>query len=221
MKKILGLMMMLLLAVCITSCGTKYARPDRCVCEMDDHVTAPAPAPVPEPEPEPEPEPAQPIKEVIEEAIKEEKKEFTIDFEKIANKNLFEFDSDKLAADSHEGLDVVVNFMKETPNVTVKLEGHTDSIGSQVYNQNLSERRANAVAKYLISHGIEKERVSTEGFGFSRPIASNKTAEGRAQNRRTEMKFTINDLVNQDEATKSGELKEVIQEESGEASAAQ
>ena len=202
--------MMLLLAVCVTSCGTKYARPDRCVCEDNDHVAA-APAPAPEPEPEPEPEPAQAIKEVIEEAVKEEKKEFTIDFEKIANKNLFEFDSDKLSSDSHAGLDVVVAFLKETPNVTVKIEGHTDSIGSQAYNQNLSERRANSVAKYLTSHGIEKERVTTEGFGFSRPIASNKTAAGRAQNRRTEMKFTINDLANQDEATKSGELKEVEQ----------
>ena len=82
--------------------------------------------------------------------------------------------------------------MKETPNVSVKIEGHTDNVGSKEYNQKLSERRAKSVANYLIDKGVEKERVTTEGFGFSKPIASNKTAEGRAKNRRTEIKFTIN-----------------------------
>jgi OOP family OmpA-OmpF porin len=192
MKNILSLVMMLLLAVCVTSCGSKYARPDRCVCEMTDPAPVVAPAPVPEPEPEPEPEPVQAIKEVIEEAVKEEKKEFTIDFEKIANQSLFEFNSDKISEDNHAGLDVVAKFLQETPNVTVKIEGHTDNIGSQEYNQDLSERRAKSVAKYLIDKGVEEDRITTEGFGFSKPIASNKTAEGRAKNRRTEMKFTIN-----------------------------
>ena len=199
MKNILSLMMMLLLAICVTSCGSKYARPDRCVCELGDPApAAAAPAPVQEPEPEqkqePEQAPEEAIKEVIEEAVKEEKKECTIDFEKISNQNLFEFDSDKITEDNHAGLDVVAEFLKATPNVTVKIEGHTDNIGSQEYNQNLSERRAKSVANYLINKGVEKERLSTEGFGFSRPIASNKTAEGRAQNRRTEMKFKRGDV---------------------------
>ena len=194
MKNILSLVMMMLLAVCVTSCGSKYARPDRCVCELGDPAPVVAPAPVPEPEPEPEPEPVQAIKEVIQEAVKEEKKEFTIDFEKIANQSLFEFNSDKISEDNHAGLDVVAKFLQETPNVTVKIEGHTDNIGSQEYNQDLSERRAKSVAKYLIDKGVEEDRITTEGFGFSKPIASNKTAEGRAKNRRTEMKFTINDV---------------------------
>jgi OOP family OmpA-OmpF porin len=65
--------------------------------------------------------------------------------------------------------------------------GHTDSIGSDAYNQALSERRANAVKDYLVSKGIEKNRVYTEGKGEKQPIATNATAEGRAKNRRTEI----------------------------------
>ena len=113
--------------------------------------------------------------------------------EKITKQSLFDFDSDKIKEENYSGLNIVANFLKENPNVSVKVEGHTDNIGSKEYNQNLSERRAQAIANYLIDKGVEKERVTTEGFGFSRPIASNDTAEGRAQNRRTELKFTVND----------------------------
>ena len=200
MKKMLGMLMMMMLAVCVTSCGSKYARPDRCVCDMTDPVPVVAPAPepepepAPEPEPEPEPEPVKEIKQVIQEAVKEDKKEFTIDFEKLAKQSLFEFNSDKIAEDNHAGLDVVADFLKETPNVSVKIEGHTDNVGSKEYNQKLSERRAKSVANYLIDKGVDSSKVTTEGFGFSKPIADNKTAEGRAKNRRTEMKFTINDV---------------------------
>ena len=186
MKKMLGLLMMMLIAVCITSCGTNYARPDRCVCDMTDPVPVVAPAP--------EPEPVKEIKQAIQEAVKEEKKEFTIDFEKLSKQSLFEFNSDKIAEDNYAGLDVVADFLKETPNVSVKIEGHTDNIGAKEYNQKLSERRAKSVANYLISKGVDSSKVTTEGFGFSRPIADNKTKEGRAKNRRTEMKFTINDV---------------------------
>ena len=77
-------------------------------------------------------------------------------------------------------------------DVSVKIEGHTDNIGTKEYNQKLSERRAKSVANYLIDKGVDSSKVTTEGFGFSRPIADNKTKEGRAKNRRTEMKFTIN-----------------------------
>jgi outer membrane protein OmpA-like peptidoglycan-associated protein len=67
-------------------------------------------------------------------------------------------------------------------------EGHTDAIGSDAYNQSLSERRAEAVRRYLINGGITPERIRTEGFGESRPVASNETDEGRAQNRRVELR---------------------------------
>ena len=74
----------------------------------------------------------------------------------------------------------------------IKLEviiavGHTDRIGSDAYNQKLSERRANAVKEYLVTKGIEKNRIYTEGKSFKQPVASNSTAEGRAKNRRTEI----------------------------------
>ena len=65
--------------------------------------------------------------------------------------------------------------------------GHTDSIGSDAYNQRLSVRRAEAIKAYLVSKGIEKNRVYTEGKGKSQPIADNRTAEGRAKNRRVEI----------------------------------
>src|SRR4029077_15925634 len=65
--------------------------------------------------------------------------------------------------------------------------GHTDSIGSDAYNQKLSVRRAESVKAYLVSKGIEPNRVYTEGKGEKQPVASNKTAEGRAKNRRTEI----------------------------------
>ena len=203
MKKMLGLLMMMLFAVCISSCGKNYARPDRCICDTSEPVAAePAaepvpvvdPEPVPQPEPEPEPEQVQAIKEVIQEAIKEDKKEIKIDFEKLAKSSLFEFNSDKVSQDSYAGLDFVASFLKENPNVTVKVEGHTDNVGRQLYNQKLSERRAKSVADYIISKGVDSERVSTQGFGFSRPIASNDTSEGRAKNRRTELVFTIKDM---------------------------
>jgi len=76
--------------------------------------------------------------------------------------------------------------MRDRPTVIVRVEGHTDSVGSDKYNQRLSERRAHAVVKYLIGKGIESNRLQAAGFGESRPIAPNETPEGRAKNRRTE-----------------------------------
>ena len=206
MSKYLSLLLMLFLAVCVSSCGTKYARPDRCCCDAPDcpkvvepvkEEPAPEPEPQPEPEPEPapepEPEPVQEIKQAIQEAVKEEKKEFTLDLEKLMKQSLFEFDSAKIAEDNYAGLDVVSDFLKENPNISVKIDGHTDNVGSKEYNQKLSERRAESVANYLKEKGVNSTQISTEGFGFLKPIASNNTEEGRAQNRRTELKFTIND----------------------------
>lgn len=79
----------------------------------------------------------------------------------------------------------VANFMKRFPNATTVVEGHTDSRGSKKYNQRLSQRRANAVRSALVSrHGIAASRVRAMGYGEAKPIASNKTKAGRAQNRR-------------------------------------
>ena len=86
-----------------------------------------------------------------------------------------------------------MKFLKKNPKVTVKVEGHTDSTGSKVFNQTLSEKRAKAVSNYLIEKGVEKSRISIKGYGPSKPIATNTTKEGRAKNRRTELKFKIGD----------------------------
>jgi len=100
------------------------------------------------------------------------------------------FDFNKASIKSHAGKDVlgdVVKTMKDNPSLHVLIEGHTDSIGSDSYNQRLSERRAQAVKGYLVDQGIDGSRIKTEGFGKSKPVASNKTEAGRAQNRRAEI----------------------------------
>lgn len=87
-------------------------------------------------------------------------------------------------------LDSVALVLKEYDKTIIDVAGHTDSVGSDATNQTLSERRANSVAGYLSSHGVESRRIATAGFGESRPVASNETAEGRQQNRRVELTLT-------------------------------
>jgi OOP family OmpA-OmpF porin len=92
-------------------------------------------------------------------------------------------------ADSIAILDQAIDALNRYSQITVELAGHTDSIGTDAYNQSLSERRAQIVYDYLTSHGIDASRItSTVGYGESQPIATNDTKEGRAQNRRTELK---------------------------------
>jgi OOP family OmpA-OmpF porin len=85
-------------------------------------------------------------------------------------------------------LDAIQKIFEGHPEIKkVRVEGHTDNRGGAAYNKNLSQKRAAAVVKWLVSHGIEKSRLTSEGFGFSRPIATNKTEEGRQENRRVEL----------------------------------
>ena len=76
--------------------------------------------------------------------------------------------------------------MKENPNQTAIISGHTDSTGDANYNEKLSQRRADAVKEAIIQEGVEAERLQSKGYGETRPIADNATKEGRAQNRRVE-----------------------------------
>lgn len=85
-------------------------------------------------------------------------------------------------------LDEIVAVLKANPRMRAEIQGHTDSKGSRAYNMNLSENRARAVVAYLTEKGISSTRLSYKGYGPSRPIASNDTADGRAQNRRVELK---------------------------------
>ena len=96
----------------------------------------------------------------------------------------FDNDSATIKPESYPDLDRAVSLMKRDDQVRGTIEGHTDSNGSDAYNLRLSQRRADAVRQYLIEHGIAASRIDAVGRGESQPIADNKTAEGRAQNRR-------------------------------------
>ena len=110
---------------------------------------------------------------------------------RIKRKIHFETDSDQIDPRSFGLLDEVVDTLIRNPDIKlVEIQGHTDSAGSDGYNQALSEKRANSVKDYVISKGIDAGRISSRGFGESKPIASNDTPEGRAQNRRIEIKIT-------------------------------
>ncbi len=108
----------------------------------------------------------------------------------VALRNIFfEFDKADLKPESYPELDRVVELMKKYPNIKVEIAGHTDSIGSEAYNLRLSQRRAEAVVKYLVSKGIDPSRLIAKGYGESQPIAPNDTEEGRALNRRVEFRI--------------------------------
>lgn len=96
----------------------------------------------------------------------------------------FDFDSDKIKATFEPALKNAVDVLNINPSLTVEIQGHTDSYGSDDYNQNLSERRAKAVKSELVRRGINGVRMSTKGFGESMPAETNETEEGRAYNRR-------------------------------------
>jgi OOP family OmpA-OmpF porin len=99
----------------------------------------------------------------------------------------FDFDKSVLKPEGRAKLDDLVGKVKDINLEVIIAVGHTDSVGTDAYNQRLSVRRAEAVKAYLVSKGIEKNRVYTEGKGEKQPVADNKTAEGRAKNRRVEI----------------------------------
>ena len=98
--------------------------------------------------------------------------------------NAFEFDKSSLTAGARDTLQTVVTTLKNFPDAKIEIQGHTDWIGSDAYNQALSERRANSVRDYLVSQGIAAGRITTIGYGETQPVATNETAVGRALNRR-------------------------------------
>jgi OOP family OmpA-OmpF porin len=153
---------------------TSWAAPTfRCLAYEKEAPPPPPPAPAPPP---PEPAPPPPKTEVTQEQIK------------LKEKVEFETDSAVLKDSSKGLLDEVVQVMKDHPEIEhVRVAGHTDSNGTHEHNHKLSEERAAAVKKYLVDHGVAAERLSSKGYGQDRPIADNKTEEGRAENRRVEI----------------------------------
>jgi OmpA-OmpF porin, OOP family len=101
---------------------------------------------------------------------------------------LFDFDKADLKPASFPILDEVVEYLKNKPGVRMEIQGHTDGIGTAEYNMRLSGGRANSVKKYLVKNGISTDRLETKGFGLTKPIAPNDTAQNRARNRRVEFR---------------------------------
>lgn len=130
----------------------------------------PAPEPAPAPAPEPEPAPAPQSQRIVLRGVQ------------------FDLDKADIRADAGVILDEAANQLAQVPSTRVSVEGHTDSSGSDAYNQALSERRASSVRDYLVGKGVENGRLSTAGYGESQPVADNATDEGRALNRRVELK---------------------------------
>lgn len=100
-----------------------------------------------------------------------------------------EFDTDKsVVKEKYRGeIKKVADFMKQYPNTTAVIEGHTDNVDTAEYNKKLSQARANSVRQYLVSNfGIKASRLSAVGYGLTKPIASNSTEEGRQKNRRVQ-----------------------------------
>ena len=145
-------------------------------------ATPEAPAPAPAPAPTPAPAPAAPKPEAAKPKPVAEKVTF-------AATTLFDFDKSVIKPEGKAKLDDLVGKVKGINLEVVIAIGHADSIGSDAYNQRLSVRRAESVKAYLVSKGIEANRVYTEGKGEKQPVADNKTAQGRAQNRRTEIEI--------------------------------
>lgn len=129
-----------------------------------------APAPTPAPAPEPTPEPEAPVAQVV----------------RVELDVKFDFDKAVVKPNSYGDVKNLADFMKQYPATNVEVAGHTDSVGPDAYNQKLSQRRADAVKQVLVKDGVAANRVTSVGYGESRPVADNATEAGRAVNRRVE-----------------------------------
>ena len=129
----------------------------------------PPPAPIAKAAPTPAPLPAPTRKKIVLRGVR------------------FDFDKSNIRPDARPILDEAIRTLKAEGEVDVAVEGYTDSRGTEAYNLKLSQRRADSVKQYLTSHGIEGKRLTVEAYGESRPVATNDTEEGRAQNRRVEL----------------------------------
>lgn len=108
---------------------------------------------------------------------------------------LFGFDQSDLSAEAKANLDKLVKVLNTYPDTNIEVQGHTDSKGSETYNQNLSVKRATSVSDYLAANQITTNRITTKGFGETLPEYDNETEEGRAQNRRVEFLITANEKM--------------------------
>ena len=156
---------------------SNYWTPAMAIAECDPDLM---PKPVAKPTPPPPPPPAPAPKPAAKPAPVAEKVTLAADV-------LFDFDKAILKTEGKVKLDDLATKVKAINLEVVIAIGHTDSIGADAYNQKLSVRRAESVKAYLVSKGVEPNRIYTEGKGEKQPVASNKTADGRQKNRRVEI----------------------------------
>jgi OmpA-OmpF porin, OOP family len=154
-----------------------------CATQQEAPKPAPQPAPKPAPAPAPAPQPTQEVKP----AAPAPKPKPVAEKVTFAADVLFDFDRSVVKPEGKSKLDDLAGKIRDINLEVVIAIGHADSIGSDAYNQKLSVRRAESVKAYLVSKGIEPNRVYTEGKGEKQPVADNKTKEGRAKNRRVEI----------------------------------
>lgn len=112
-------------------------------------------------------------------------------FSKNFNNVFFESNAAQLKSNSNVELNALINYLQSSPTATILIEGHTDNTGNEASNLLLSSKRAESIAQYLIHKGIGPARISTKGFGATKPIGDNNTPMGRAQNRRTSFTITL------------------------------
>jgi outer membrane protein OmpA-like peptidoglycan-associated protein len=115
----------------------------------------------------------------------------------MSNSLLFDVNSAVIKPGGIDGLTKVADVLNRYPETTITVKGHTDSTGSEVYNQDLSEKRARSVADFLVGRGVDPVRVTSIGYGESLPIAGNDTEAGRLQNRRVEIEIIPRDTAGQ------------------------
>lgn len=122
------------------------------------------------------------VEEVVEEVVVEPAEPVRVELDV-----KFDFDKAKVKPESYGDIKNLADFLTQYPQTTTVVEGHTDAVGSDAYNQGLSERRANAVRDVLVNeYGVGGDRVNAVGYGEARPVADNASADGRAVNRRVE-----------------------------------
>jgi len=158
-------------------CATEPAKPE----------PKPEPPPAPKPAPPPAPKPAPPAPAPEKPKPAPEKPKPVAEKVTFAADVLFDFDKAVIKPEGKSKLDDISNKVRGINLEVVIAIGHADSIGSDAYNQRLSVRRSESVKAYLVSKGIEPNRVYTEGKGEKQPVADNKTRDGRAKNRRVEI----------------------------------
>ena len=186
-------------AKCTTDTACKYSKHYACHCYKQHkkgckcskcHKPAPAPVMAAQPAPAPAPKVENDAAIATVANVKQNAAGAAVlSFKEPIN---FKYNSDALDANSTATVDKVADALKKYPNAKVRVAGYTDSLGDAAYNMDLSERRAHSVAERLVQDGIPAANVSYIGYGEANPIATNKTAEGRYQNRRVELEVTNN-----------------------------